>query len=67
MSGFPEVGDIASVTTFNYTPGDGKTAAIGVTLKTGLSYVYNIDAQAATATQGLKVEGGTITAIARLD
>ncbi|MBD1423787.1 DUF4374 domain-containing protein [Sphingobacterium chuzhouense] len=67
VTGFPEVGDIANVTTNNYTPLDGKTAAIGVTLKSGISYVYNINAETATATQGLKVEGGTITAISRLD
>lgn len=67
VTGFPEVGEISNVTTNNYTPLDGKTAAIGVTLKSGISYVYNINAETATATQGLKVEGGTITAISRLD
>jgi len=67
VTGFPEVGQIANVTDNNYTPLDGKTAYIGVTLKSGVSYVYNINAETATATQGLTVEGGTITAISRLD
>lgn len=47
----------------NYTPNDGRTGYIGVNLETGIGYIYKIDAQTATATQGLRVEGGTITAI----
>jgi len=32
-------------------------------MTSGATYVYKIDATTATATQGLKVEGGKITAI----
>ncbi|TCS90230.1 uncharacterized protein DUF4374 [Anseongella ginsenosidimutans] len=67
ISGMPEVSEIESVTSNNYTPKDGKTAYIGLTLTDGISYVYKADAIAGTATQGLKVEGGTLTAISRLE
>lgn len=67
VSGMPEVSEIESVTSNNYTPKDGKTAYIGLTLTDGISYVYKADAVAGTATQGLKVEGGTLTAISRLE
>jgi hypothetical protein len=63
VTGMPAVADIKSLTTNNYTPKDGKTAFIGVNLKDGASWVYKIDASNATATKGLKVEGGVITAI----
>jgi hypothetical protein len=67
VAGFPAVADIDMVTTNNYTPKDGRTGYIGVTLKTGASYVYKIDATALTATRGLEVEGGGITAIQHLE
>jgi len=63
VTGMPAVADIKSLTTNNYTPKDGKTAFIGVNLKDGTSYVYKIDASNLTATRGLKVDGGVITAI----
>lgn len=63
VTGFPEVSQISNVTTTNYSPLDGKTGYIGVNLVSGATYVYKIDASNATATQGLKVEGGPITAI----
>lgn len=66
VDGMPDVAAITQVTTTNYTPKDGKTAFIGVTLSDGGSYVYQVDAVAAKATRGLKVEGGTITAINKL-
>lgn len=66
VSGFPDVKDIQSITTNNYTPKDGKTAYIGVNLKDGTSHVYKVDAATATASKGLKVEGGVITAIQHL-
>jgi len=66
VTGFPEVKDISSVTTTNYSPKDGKTGYVGVNLVSGATYVYKIDASAATATQGIKVEGGVITAIQHL-
>lgn len=66
VSGFPEVSEIKTVTVNNYTPKDGKTAYIGVNLKDGSSYVYKVDASSASASRGLKVEGGVITAIQHL-
>lgn len=66
VSGLPAVADIKSLTTNNYTPKDGNTGYIGVNLKDGTSYVYKIDASTQAATKGLKVEGGTITAVQHL-
>lgn len=63
VTGFAEPNTISSVTTTNYSPVDGKTGYIGVNLTNGTTYVYKIDASTATATRGLKVEGGLITAI----
>ena len=63
VTGFPQASLISSVTTTNYSPLDGKTGYIGVNLVSGATYVYKIDAATATATQGVKVEGGVITAI----
>ncbi|MEJ7557112.1 MAG: DUF4374 domain-containing protein [Pedobacter sp.] len=66
VTGFAEVKNISSVTTTNYSPKDGKTAFIGANLVDGSTYVYKIDATTATATRGIKVEGGLITAIQHL-
>ncbi len=63
VTGLPSIADIESLTTNNYSPKDGKTAYIGVNIKDATSFVYKIDASNATATKGLKVEGGVITAI----
>ncbi len=63
VTGLPNKGEIKSLTGNNYTPKDGNTAYIGVNLTSGIGYIYKIDAAAKTATQGLKVEGGTITAV----
>lgn len=66
VSGMPEVATISNLTTNNYTPKDGKTGYIGVNLTDGTSYIYKIDASTQTATRGLKVEGGTVTAVQHL-
>ena len=66
VTGFPDVSTIASVTTNNYSPKDGKTGYIGINMTDGSTYVYKVDASSATATRGLKVEGGVITAIQHL-
>ncbi|WP_406827035.1 DUF4374 domain-containing protein [Pedobacter sp. KACC 23697] len=66
VSGLPAESAISSVTTNNYTPKDGKLAYMGFNLSDGTSYVYKIDAATATATRGLKVEGGVITAVQHL-
>ncbi|MGV3686170.1 MAG: DUF4374 domain-containing protein [Daejeonella sp.] len=66
VSGLPNTAEIKVLTTNNYTPKDGRTGYLGVNLKDGTGAVYRIDASTATATKGLKVEGGTITAIQHL-
>jgi len=63
VSGLPATTTIKSLTTNNYTPKDGRTGYVGVNLSDGTSYVYKVDADSQTATQGLKVEGGAITAV----
>ena len=66
VSGLPN--DVKSITgTNNYAPKDGKTGYIGVNLTSGIGYIYKIDAPSASATQGARVEGGTITAIEHFD
>ncbi|UCS94242.1 DUF4374 domain-containing protein [Echinicola marina] len=66
VSGTPAVEKVLRVTTNNYSLMDGNTAYIGYTTEEG-SWVYEVDAETAVATQGLKVEGGTITAISKLN
>ncbi|WP_316825055.1 DUF4374 domain-containing protein [Pedobacter miscanthi] len=62
VTGLPA--DITKTTTINnYAPKDGKTGYIGITTASEGSYVYVFDADIAVAKKGLKVEGGTITAI----
>lgn len=63
VTGLPAKTDIASISTNNYTPKDSNTGYLGVNLKDGTSYVYRVDAGTQTATKGVKVEGGTITAV----
>lgn len=62
ITGIPT--DITRTTTINnYAPKDGKTGYIGITTASEGSYVYVFDAEIAAAKKGLRVEGGTITAI----
>jgi len=62
VTGVPN--DVTRTTTINnYTPKDGRTGYIGITTASEGSYVYVFDADIAVAKKGLKVEGGTITAI----
>ena len=65
VTGAPSESDIVSVTINNYSAKNG-LAYIGITTETG-SWVYELNANTATAKQGLKVEGGVITAISKLD
>lgn len=66
VTGLPDADDIVLVTSRNnFASADGKTVAVGITTQTS-SYVYNIDIATATATQGLEVQGGKITAIHEL-
>ena len=67
ITGTPDPSTILSLTgRNNYVSEDGSTVYIGITTETG-SYVYNIDVAGASATRGLEVEGGVITAISKLD
>jgi len=62
VTGLPN--DINRTTTINnYSPKDGKTGYIGINTASEGSYVYVFDADIAVAKKGLKVEGGTITAV----
>lgn len=63
VSDMPDAASIESLTYNNYTPKDGKTAYLGVNLTDGTTWVYKIDASTSTATRGLQVEGGRLTAI----
>ncbi|WP_025761398.1 DUF4374 domain-containing protein [Dyadobacter tibetensis] len=45
---------------------DGKKVFVGINTEEG-SWVYSVDIEAAQATKGLKVEGGKITAIVKMD
>jgi hypothetical protein len=67
VTGLPAKADIASISTNNYAPKDGKTGYLGVNLKDGTSFVYKVDASNQTATKGLQVEGGAITAVQFLE
>lgn len=67
VTGLPDIDLIAGLTTNNYTPKDGRTGYIGVNLKDGTGYVYKIDVTTQTATQGVKIEGGKLTAIQHLE
>lgn len=65
VTGAPSESEIVSVTINNYSAKNG-LAYIGITTETG-SWVYEFNANTATAKEGLKVEGGVITAISKLD
>lgn len=67
IDGVPAVNEISQIAPRNnYSPKDGKTGFIGITLTDGTSYIYQVDALTAKATRGLKVDGGTIQAISQL-
>lgn len=63
VTGLPAAADIKGLTTNNYTPKDGRTGYLGVNLNDGTSYIYKVDASTQTASKGLAVEGGVITAV----
>jgi len=67
VTGTPDVEDILNVPfRGNYVSETGDKAYVGITTSTG-SFVYVIDVASATATQGLEVQGGVITAINKLE
>jgi hypothetical protein len=66
MAGTPESITSRSASYNNNTvSADGKTIYVGINTDAG-SWVYTIDIASATAKQGLKVEGGAITAIVKV-
>ncbi|EPR66438.1 DUF4374 domain-containing protein [Cyclobacterium qasimii] len=65
VTGTPAEASIVNVTINNYSAKDG-LAYIGITTEDG-SWVYEFNANTATANEGLKVEGGKITAISHLE
>lgn len=67
VNGLPITTEIKGFTSNNYSDKGGRYGYIGINLNSGLGYVYKIDAISAAATKGLKIEGGTITAIEHLD
>lgn len=68
VSGIPSPESILSVTNGmnTYVSENKSNVFIGITTETG-SFIYNIDVASATATQGIEVKGGQITAINKLD
>ncbi|MFV0554815.1 MAG: DUF4374 domain-containing protein [Mangrovibacterium sp.] len=67
VTGVPEAASISQLTDRNcYATADGNYVYVGITTDAEGSYVYRIDINAATATRGIKVEGGNITAISKI-
>lgn len=62
VTGVPDAASIADFSMTNYSAKDG-IAYLGITTTDNKSAVYKINAAAATATRGVEVEGGIITAI----
>lgn len=62
VTGAPDAAAITDFSMTNYSAQDGK-AYIGITTSDKKSAVYKIDAGTATATRGLELVGGNITAI----
>ena len=67
ITGMPQEESITN-NTFrnNLTSEDGNTVYVGITTDEG-SFVYVIDVASATASRGVQVDGGIITAITRLE
>lgn len=67
VTGMPDPVSITNNTLrSNLASEDGKTVYVGITTESG-SYVYAVDIDSATGRQGLKVEGGVITGIHKLE
>ncbi|GAA6765435.1 hypothetical protein AAFH68_13700 [Flavobacterium sp. CGRL1] len=64
VTGMPAL--LTSATTrYNIATEDGNSAVLGVNTPDG-NWIYTINGTSAAATQGMKVEGGQITAIQKL-
>jgi len=67
VQGVPAPDEISNITARNnYVTEDGKSVYVGITTTGEGSYVYKIDVDKATATRGIKVEGGEIAAIHKI-
>ncbi len=62
VTGIPDATAIAGFSMTNYSPKNG-IAYLGITTTDNKSAVYKVDAGAATATRGIEVTGGIITAV----
>src|SRR5690606_126933 len=67
VTGLPNTTEVKGYTTNNYSDEGGRYGYIGLNLTSGIGYIYKIDVNSSSATRGLKIEGGTITAIEHLD
>lgn len=67
VTGLPNTIEVKGYTTNNYSDEGGRYGYIGLNLTSGIGYVYKIDVNSASAARGLRIEGGTITAIEHLD
>ncbi|MBC9932153.1 DUF4374 domain-containing protein [Chitinophaga qingshengii] len=66
VKGAPQsINSISAPYNNNTLSDDGKTAFIGLNTPSG-NWIYKIDIAAATVSRGMKVEGGTITAITKM-
>lgn len=66
IEGLPSVSKIIQISMNNYASKDDTKVYMGITTKTG-SYIYSINTLNATATRGVEIVGGTITAISYLE
>lgn len=66
VSGVPDASAISDISVNNYLSSDKSQFSVGITTDEG-SFIYTIDQENATASKGIEVVGGTITAISKLD
>lgn len=65
VAGAPDAISFTTVNRYNIVSEDGKSAVVGINTAAG-NWIYAINGTTGVATQGIKVEGGSITAIAKL-
>lgn len=66
VTGMPSPTEIAAIGRLPYVSEDGKTIAWGIATKSENPHIYVVDVATATATKGLEVQAGAITAVGRL-
>ncbi|MFV0420312.1 MAG: DUF4374 domain-containing protein [Dysgonomonas sp.] len=66
VTGMPKPEEIAAIGRLPYVSEDGKTIAWGIATKSENPHIYVVDVATATATKGLEVQAGGITAVGRL-